>query len=324
MRENRTWGLRRALGFFCRLAAVVLTAALLTGCGRGGKEQPTLEAGEYWVYYLNASGTRLVPYAYHPQAAEPEQLIAELMDQIRSVPADLDCQPRLSERVVYQNCRWEDQVLYLYFDANYTTMKTDQEILCRAALTLMLTQVQGVEYINIYCGDQPLMDSSQNPVGMLAASDFIMGTSNVNSYEKEELTLYFADESGTLLVPERREVIHDINTSSMEQLIVEQLIEGPQGEGHLRVLPEGLKVLNLTVNDSVCYINFDAAFLDGVADVSEYVPIYAIVNSLTELTTVTRVRILVNGSQDVMFRDIVSLNTAFERNTEYMQEDQDL
>ena len=177
---------------------------------------------------------------------------------------------------------------------------------------------------NIYCGDQPLMDSSQNPVGMLAASDFIMGTSNVNSYEKEELTLYFADESGTLLVPERREVIHDINTSSMEQLIVEQLIEGPQREGHLRVLPEGLKVLNLTVNDSVCYINFDAAFLDGVADVSEYVPIYAIVNSLTELTTVTRVRILVNGSQDVMFRDIVSLNTAFERNTEYMQEDQDL
>ena len=78
------------------------------------------------------------------------------------------------------------------------------------------------------------------------------------------------------------------------------------------------------MNDSVCYINFDAAFLDGVADVSEYVPIYAIVNSLTELTTVTRVRILVNGSQDVMFRDIVSLNTAFERNTEYMQEDQDL
>ena len=196
--------------------------------------------------------------------------------------------------------------------------------MCRAALTLMLTQVQGVEYINIYCGDQPLMDSNQNPVGMLAASDFIMGTSNVNSYEKEELTLYFADESGTLLVPERREAIHDINTSSMEQLIVEQLIEGPQGEGHLRVLPEGLKVLNLTVNDSVCYINFDAAFLDGVADVSEYVPIYAIVNSLTELTTVTRVRILVNGSQDVMFRDIVSLNTAFERNTEYMQEDQDL
>ena len=301
---------------------LILFAAAAAGCGRSQEEQPKLEAGEYWIYYLNSSSTRLVPYAYRPQATDPEELIAELMDQIRTVPADLDCQPPLSERVVYQNCRWEDQVLYLYFDANYTSMKADQEILCRAALTLMLTQVNGVEYINIYCGDQPLMDRNQNPVGMLAASDFIMGTSNVNSYEKVEMTLYFADESGSSLVPERREVIHDMNTSSMEQLIVEQLIAGPEQEGLRPVLPEGLKVLNLSVNDSVCYINFDATFLEGVTDVSEYLPIYAIVNSLTELTTVTRVRILVNGSQDVMFRDVVSLNTAFERNEQYMEEEQ--
>ena len=301
---------------------LILFAAAAAGCSRSQEEQPKLEAGEYWSYYLNSSSTRLVPYAYRPQATDPEELIAELMDQIRTVPADLDCQPPLSERVVYQNCRWEDQVLYLYFDANYTSMKADQEILCRAALTLMLTQVNGVEYINIYCGDQPLMDRNQNPVGMLAASDFIMGTSNVNSYEKVEMTLYFADESGSSLVPERREVIHDMNTSSMEQLIVEQLIAGPEQEGLRPVLPEGLKVLNLSVNDSVCYINFDATFLEGVTDVSEYLPIYAIVNSLTELTTVTRVRILVNGSQDVMFRDVVSLNTAFERNEQYMEEEQ--
>ena len=301
---------------------LILFAAAAAGCSRSQEEQPKLEAGEYWIYYLNSSSTRLVPYAYRPQATDPEELIAELMDQIRTVPADLDCQPPLSERVVYQNCRWEDQVLYLYFDANYTSMKADQEILYRAALTLMLTQVNGVEYINIYCGDQPLMDRNQNPVGMLAASDFIMGTSNVNSYEKVEMTLYFADESGSSLVPERREVIHDMNTSSMEQLIVEQLIAGPEQEGLRPVLPEGLKVLNLSVNDSVCYINFDATFLEGVTDVSEYLPIYAIVNSLTELTTVTRVRILVNGSQDVMFRDVVSLNTAFERNEQYMEEEQ--
>ena len=316
-------GLRFALLKWLALGTLlILFAAAAAGCSRSQEEQPKLEAGEYWIYYLNSSSTRLVPYAYRPQATDPEELIAELMDQIRTVPADLDCQPPLSERVVYQNCRWEDQVLYLYFDANYTSMKADQEILCRAALTLMLTQVNGVEYINIYCGDQPLMDRNQNPVGMLAASDFIMGTSNVNSYEKVEMTLYFADESGSSLVPERREVIHDMNTSSMEQLIVEQLIAGPEQEGLRPVLPEGLKVLNLSVNDSVCYINFDATFLEGVTDVSEYLPIYAIVNSLTELTTVTRVRILVNGSQDVMFRDVVSLNTAFERNEQYMEEEQ--
>ena len=318
-REPGSW--ERALKWLALGAFLILAVFWTAGCSIGQEEHPKLEAGEYWVYYLNSAATRLVPYAYCTQSADPDDLIDELMEQIRTVPADLDCQPPLSDRVVYQNCRWEDQVLYLYFDANYTSMKADQEILCRAALTLMLTQINGVDYINIYCGDQPLMDRNQNPVGMLTASDFIMGTSNVNSYEKVELTLYFTDESGTRLVPEQREVIHDMNTSSMEQLVVEQLIAGPAQEGHYRVLPEGLKVLNLSVNDSVCYINFDATFLEGVTDVSEYVPIYAIVNSLTELTTVTRVRILVNGSQDVMFRDVVSLNTAFERDTEYMEEE---
>ncbi len=306
-----------------RTAAGLLLLAVLclgiSGCFGRPEKRESLEPGEYWVYYVNASMTRLVPYAYRPEATKPDEVIAELMEQIRTAPADVDCQPPLSDKVAFQAFKQEDQVLYLYFDANYTTMKAEQEILCRAALTRTLTQVEGVEYINIYTGDQPLMDRNKNPVGMLAADDFIMNTSNVNAYEKAELVLYFADETGTKLEAETREVMHSINTS-LEQLVVEQLIAGPREEGHFATLPENLRILNLTVTDSVCYINFDGAFLEGKAGVSEYIPIYSIVNSLSELTTVTKVRILVNGSQDEVFRDVVSLNTAFERNGEYMDE----
>lgn len=55
--------------------------------------------------------------------------------------------------------------------------------------------------------------------------------------------------------------------------------------------------------------------------VNEYLPIYAIVSSLAEMTSITRVQIMVNGSQDVMFRDVVSLNQTFELNHEYIQEE---
>ena len=37
------------------------------------------------------------------------------------------------------------------------------------------------------------------------------------------------------------------------------------------------------------------------------------------MTSVTKVQILVNGSQNVMFRDVISLNTAFERSQEYIE-----
>lgn len=302
------------------LLLCVAVPLLLAGCSRDETTEAAPEEGLYLVYYLNAATTKLVPREYEVQAElnDQEALVAELMDQFLHVPKDLDCQPGITDKVAYQGSRQEDQVLYLYFDVNYTAMKPEREILCRSALTRMLTQIPGIDYINIYCGDQPLMDRQGNPVGMLAANDFIMNTSNVNAYEKTELTLYFADETGNSLVEEKREVVHNINTS-LEQLVVEQLIAGPGQEGHYATLPSDCKILSLSVTDNVCYINFDISFLNTTLPVNEYVPIYSIVDSLSEMTTITKVQIMVNGSQNVMFRDVVSLGTTFERSQEYIE-----
>lgn len=158
-------------------------------------------------------------------------LAEELVDQLTYVPRDLDCQTVLNDKVSFKACRIDEQVLYLYFDGSYTAMKPEQEILCRAALARTMTQIPGIDYISIYCGDQPLMDRQGNPVGFISAGDFIINTSNVNAYEKTELTLYFANSTGDKLVAEKREVAHNINTS-MEQLIVEQLIAGPSDSSH--------------------------------------------------------------------------------------------
>ena len=71
------------------------------------------------------------------------------------------------------------------------------------------------------------MDGTGNPVGMLSASDFVEGIRDVNSFEKTELTLYSSNAAGDGLVEEKREVMRNTNTS-LEKLIVEQLIEGPR------------------------------------------------------------------------------------------------
>lgn len=296
----------------------VILSGLLAGCSQKEMPRPTPEEGKYLIYYLNTATTKLVPREYEAEATDKEALVDELMEQFLHVPKELDCQAALIDKVAYQGSRQEEQVLYLYFDVNYTGMKPEREILCRTALTRTLTQIPGVDYINIYCGDQPLMDRQGNPVGMLASTDFIMNTSNVNAYEKTELTLYFADETGNKLLEEKREVVHNINTS-LEQLVVEQLIAGPGQEGRHPTLPSDCKILSLSVTDNVCYINFDSAFLNTSLPVSEYVPIYSIVDSLSEMTTVTKVQIMVNGSQNVMFRDVISLNTPFEKSQDYIE-----
>ena len=104
----------------------------------------------------------------------------------------------------------------------------------------------------------------------------------------------------------------------LDRLIVEQLIEGPQELGHYATIPSDVKLLNVSVNDSVCSINLDAAFLNSTLDVAAYIPIYSIVDSLAELSTVSRVQIRINGSQDDVFRDQIPLSTVLERNYDYI------
>lgn len=300
------------------LLAVVLIALIgcLSGCS--GKNKP-LQEGEkaYQVYYLNSSATRLVPQEYRTMTTDTDLLVEELMLSLRNVPADLDSQTALTDKILYRGFKRSDMVLYLYFDNNYTSMASYREVLCRAALVKTLTQIPGVDYVSIYSGEQPLMGLNGVPVGMMSASDFVDSISDVNAYESTELTLYFTDAEGQKLYAEKRTVMHNINTS-VQRVVVEELISGPERRGLKPTLDSNVKLLNVAVNENVCYLNFDASFLTSNLEISDYIPIYSIVNSLSEISGVNRVQISVNGSQDVIFRESVSLNTIFERNLDYI------
>ncbi len=304
-------------------AAWLLLTVGLTAC-RAGENGQAEYAATYRIYYLNSSMTALSPQEYGTNTVIGDQVIEELMRQFLTAPNDAENQVALSSSVNYLGFEQENRVLKLYFDAGYgshTVMEPTREILCRAALTKTMTQIDGIDYISIYSGDQPLLNGDGNPVGLLADTDFIESISDVNTFEKSRLKLFFADETGSRLVAEEREVVHSVSTS-LERLVVEEVLKGPQLEGRYAVAPPDVKLLNLSVNENVCYINFDTSFLNSLAEVKEYIPIYAIVNSLCQLPTVSRVQFTVNGSSDVMFRDVISLDTQFEKNMEIGEENE--
>ena len=300
---------------YLTLFLLMIMCLLCLGCGRENGQNGA-DSG-YTIYYLNASGNQLMGNPYEPQAVDQETLVQELMAALNTVPTDLECQSAIPSQVEKMSFRVEANVLHLYADANYALMDSVKEILCRAALTKTLTQIPGVDYLTIYCAEQPIMDGAGNPVGMLAASDFVDSIRDVNSFEKTEMTLYFANETGDMLVAEKREVMRSTNTS-VEKLIVEQLIEGPKGIGRFATMPKDVKLLSVSVNETMCSINLDAAFLNNTLEVKEYIPIYSIVNSLSELSTVSRVQIRINGSEDAVFRDLIPLSTVFVRNYDYI------
>ena len=160
----------------------LLFAVLFALSGCTGKTTVEQSGNAYTIYYLNTSGIQLVGSEDRTETTDLDALVRELLDKMGNVPADLDCQRALPERIEKITYRIEGNVLYLYADANYALMNSVQEILCRAALTKTLTQIPDIEYLSIYCAEQPITDAAGNPVGMLSASDFVDSIRDVNSF----------------------------------------------------------------------------------------------------------------------------------------------
>ena len=132
------------------------------------------------------------------------------------------------------------------------------------------------------------------------------------------LHLYFANEDGTGLVEEnRRNVVYSSNIS-LEKLVMEKLVAGPEADGAYPTINPQTKVISVTVKDGTCYVNLDEAFLNQPYNVSAEVTVYSIANSLVELSNINRVQISIGGESNILYREKMNLNDVYERNLDML------
>ena len=122
------------------------------------------------------------------------------------------------------------------------------------------------------------------------------------------IVLYFANETGDKL-KEYQQTVEISNTTSLARLVVESLIEGPEEKGYMATLSDEVKINNISVNDSICYVDLSDAFYDTSNPLKNDIIVYSVVNSLVELPTVNKVQILVDGEVPLSFSRAV-----YERN----------
>ena len=171
-------------------------------------------------------------------------------------------------------------------------MEATEEILTRAAIAKTLLQVTDYPYVMFTVESEPLVNSNGTNVGAMSLDSFVENPGEqINSSQKTTLTLYFSNKEGNRLIPETREVHY----SSLEKLVMEQLMEGPKKSGLQATIPTGTKLITITVVDSVCYVNLDEMFLNQNKEINEQVVLFSIVDSLTELPSIEKVQISING-----------------------------
>lgn len=304
----------KLLLFPCILICIM---GLFSGCAKKeGKETPE---NLYRVYCTNPTATKLVNKDYlMTEESDATKQVWELLDNMRVSEPELSRHPAIPEEVQIQGIKLDAGLLTITFDNSYMSMSASREIICRAAVVKTVSQVKGVDYISFNIGEKPLIDAKGKAVEMMQAKDFLESSSGVgDNMQPITLILYFANKTGDKLIETERTVLYD-NEGSVERLVLDQLISGPSGQETYATLPSSTKVLGMRVKDGVCYINLDDTFINKALDVADYIPIYSIVNSMSELTGINRVQISVNGSSEILFRETISLKQQFERDLDYI------
>lgn len=274
------------------------------------------------IYYVNNTDTKLVSEGYEPVSETTEELVTELLECLATPTENISYRATLNDTVKLTEYKLEENdQLTLYFDEGYSTLTGVSEILTRAAIVKTLCQIPGVEHVAFYVNGQPLMKTVEQPVGWMEASDFIDNTgAETNFAQVAYLTVYYANLYGDKLKESHLKVEY-VGNKTQEQLVLEMLIAGPiEGlEGMRPTLSEDVKINQVTTKDGICYVDFNAEFMNKLLSVTEEVALYSVVNSLVELPNVSQVQITVDGETKKLYQSI-PLNTLLERKLELIEE----
>ena len=307
----------RKLLFVIKIALVtVLAAGLLLGTGCQQKPDPNA----FLVYYINDDRTGLVPTEYELQATDIDAQIDEILSVLATDTGRVDILQTIPSNVELIRYQLANGFLKLYFSASYSEMDEVNEVLCRAGVVQTLMQLKDITNVAFYVGGEALTVANGETVGVMNADSFIDNPGEDMQYIQErELTLYFASADGKSLVKEVQRVHYNSNMP-VEKKVIEQLLKSPSTEGAQMAIPSETKLINISVLDGICVVNFDDGFFTHNYDIAEEVVIYSIVNSLTELDTIKTVQISVNGETNRVYLEKFSLADQYTRDLSLVAE----
>ena len=310
--------MRAAKKILISMTVMFMVFFLLCGCG--ANEEITKAGNVYKIYMVGKEETK-INYREEVTAIEKQlPLLEYLMKLLEEAPSDTAFRAAIPPEVSPPEISVTEATVTLDFQEDYYNLSTGGEILSRAAIVRTLTQVPGISYCSFTVAGNSLVSATGSPVGIMRADQFIDNSGNeINTEEKVNLTLYFANESGDGLVEVSREVIYSSNIP-IERLVMEQLIAGVTEDesrsGAYSVVNGDTRILSVAEKDGVCYVNLDSGFLAQTLNITPDVALYSVVNSLVELSTVNKVQLSVNGETGILFRDKYLLENQYDRNLE--------
>lgn len=113
-----------------------------------------------------------------------------------------------------------------------------------------------------------------------------------------EVTLYYSDESGNLLLTEKRQIL-PVSDNTLPMKALELLLSPPKSSGMKSALPSGTVVQDLRLSDGICTVDLNSAFFNNrpKTEQAEQLAVLSVVNTLCELDGISAVQLLSEGKK---------------------------
>ena len=119
------------------------------------------------------------------------------------------------------------------------------------------------------------------------------------------ISVYYKNKETKELMPEARLIDVKLLANNPYEELLKILMTDPKSDKLEKVIPDETVLLGTELKKDTLYVNFSSEFIDnqkeGVEE--EAKTVYSIVNTLTELNEVKKVKILINGEEGKAFKD---------------------
>lgn len=280
-----------------RFAALFLSLVMLLGFA-GCSTKGDTRINPITFYYKNTdlryNSEAKVLYGRDVDLENDQIPISEVVSLYLEGPDETFLESPFPPNARLEQAVWTGDLLKLTLSDEFNSLTGLDRTLAMACLTLTLTQVKGIDRIQVFTSNGGFSYRNNQP---MSASDFVLEDLGGSGGETV-INLYFSDETGTFLLLDSRSV-NSLEYENEASYVVQMLLEGPKKENLKPVLPDGTILHSAQISNGVCTVDFSGAFLENRPDsaVAEHLAIYAVVNSLTELPHINAVRFTVEGQR---------------------------
>lgn len=183
-------------------------------------------------------------------------------------------------------------VLSLKLSDDFANLSGVDLSLAMSCISMTFSQLEGIEEVELSTEHLPINGQDQIRINQ----EQILLEDNSPEIAENTLNVYYADEQYRYLIAVEEKTKLE-GTEEQAAYAISMLGAKPQNDSLHATLPEGTEILDLSIEDGLCIVDFSADFYRNrpSSEAEERLSILSIVDTLTEFKEIENVQLYVEG-----------------------------